>query len=319
MSQWVRLWEDMPDDPKWRVVAKRSERPLHQVIAVFTRMLVNASKATARGSLEGWSDEDEAMALDMDEASVRAIREAMQGKVLAGETLTGWEKRQPKREDNSTDRVKAFRERFSASKRNETQRNAPEEKREDTEKIEPRQDTSVRNIHLSEPASPAADPTAKIIEFPRPETPKPESKKERKKIEYTPGFVTFWAGYPTDPNMSKTKAFVEWQKLSRPEKDQAIASLPSFGNYCRSHTDYRAVHAERYLRDRRFEGHAESAKRGAAAAGVYVRKETAQWRAWEAHNRAAGKSMMTDKKGDGWYFPTEYPQSSAGELFEGRA
>lgn len=33
MSQWVRLWEDMPTDPKWRVIAKRAGRPISEVIA----------------------------------------------------------------------------------------------------------------------------------------------------------------------------------------------------------------------------------------------------------------------------------------------
>ncbi len=105
MSQWVRLWEDMPTDPKWRVVAKRAGRPVCEVIALFTMMMTNAGGAEPRGSLSSWDDEDAAMALDMDQEHVAAIREAMQGKVLDGDRLRGWEKRQPKREDASTDRV----------------------------------------------------------------------------------------------------------------------------------------------------------------------------------------------------------------------
>lgn len=114
MSHWVRLWDDMPTDPKWRVIAKRAGRPIPEVMAVFLFMLSNAGGSSERGTLENWNDEDVAAALDIDEAHVAAIRSAMQGKTLDGDKLTGWEKRQPKRErddDNSTERVKAFRER----------------------------------------------------------------------------------------------------------------------------------------------------------------------------------------------------------------
>jgi hypothetical protein len=125
MSQWVRLWEDMPTDPKWRVIARRSGRPLAEVVAVFVFMLTAASKSAERGRLDAWDDEDVAAALDLEGEHVAAIRDAMQGKTLDGDRLSGWEKRQPKREDDrATERVKAFREKKAELKRNETQRNA---------------------------------------------------------------------------------------------------------------------------------------------------------------------------------------------------
>lgn len=130
---WVRLWSDMPTDPKWRVVARKSGRPLSEVIAVFTFMLLNAcanasersERETERGELKNWSDEDVAAALDTDPEHISSIREAMQGKTLEGNKLTGWEKRQPKREDGSAERAKQWRE------RKRTQENA--EKRPDTD------------------------------------------------------------------------------------------------------------------------------------------------------------------------------------------
>lgn len=130
---WVRLWSDMPTDPKWRVVARKSGRPLSEVIAVFTFMLLNAGanaserneRETERGELKNWSDEDVAAALDTDPEHIAAIRQAMQGKTLEGNKLTGWEKRQPKREDGSAERAKQWRE------RKRTQENA--EKRPDTD------------------------------------------------------------------------------------------------------------------------------------------------------------------------------------------
>lgn len=123
--QWVRLWHDMPTDPKWRVIARKSGQTIPSVIAVYTMMMVNASEAAAdeRGCLSGFDSEDVAAALDMLPDDVDAILDAMQGKVLDGRRLSGWSKRQPKRErdDSSTDRVRAHRQR---QKTNETPCNA---------------------------------------------------------------------------------------------------------------------------------------------------------------------------------------------------
>jgi hypothetical protein len=127
MSGWVRLWEDMPTDPKWRVVARKSGQPVPSVIAVFTMLMVEGGKAGRTGDVSGARIEDIAAALDMDDESVAAIMDAMQGRVIEGGALSGWEKRQPKREDNSTQRVQAHRERHKTdAKRDETQCNAAE-------------------------------------------------------------------------------------------------------------------------------------------------------------------------------------------------
>jgi hypothetical protein len=136
MSRWVRLWDDMPTDPKWRVVSRRSGRPLSEVIAVFVFMLTAADAST--GALDGFDDEDVGAALDIDPEAVAAIRSAMEGKVIGNGRLSGWERRQPKRpDDQSTDRVRAFRDRkrTDETQRNapETHGNAPEEKREETD------------------------------------------------------------------------------------------------------------------------------------------------------------------------------------------
>ena len=126
---WLRLWHDMPTDPKWRTIARASGQPLACVIALFNLVMVNASSnADFRGTLSGWVDEDAASALDMEPEAVRAIMDAMQGRVLDGERLAGWERRQPKREDaNGSNRVAEHRKRKAADmKRNVTQCNAPE-------------------------------------------------------------------------------------------------------------------------------------------------------------------------------------------------
>lgn len=131
MVDWVRLWHDMPTDPKWRVIARKSGQPLSAVVALFTLMMTTASAAADRGNVEGLTAEDAAAALDLEEDQVAAIWAAMEGRVVEDNRLTGWERRQPKREDNSGHRVQEFRERGrkrheEEQKRTVTQCNAPD-------------------------------------------------------------------------------------------------------------------------------------------------------------------------------------------------
>jgi len=79
-------------------------------------------------------------------------------------------------------------------------------------------------------------------------------RKERTAIIYTAEFESFWLLYPDKRNNSKPRAFEEWQKLSQSDQEAAVRSIPSFSDYCRSDKDYRVVHCERYLSQRRFDG-----------------------------------------------------------------
>ncbi len=135
---WCRLWHDMPTDPKWRVIAHKAECSISDVLAVWSFMLVCASKAKQRGTLEGWVDEDVAAALDMDANAIERIRTHMNGKVLDGVLLSGWEGRQPKREDGGAERAKAWRNKQKTTgERERTQPNASERQiRVDTDKKE---------------------------------------------------------------------------------------------------------------------------------------------------------------------------------------
>lgn len=126
-NSWFRLWTDMINDPKWRTIARVSKQKVGDVIAVYVHMMTMAANASERGRTEGFNDEDVATALDIETEQVAAIREAMQGRVLDGDRLTGWEKRQPLREDGAAERGKAFRERKKAqTARAQTQPNATE-------------------------------------------------------------------------------------------------------------------------------------------------------------------------------------------------
>ena len=130
MNAWVRLYHDTPSDPKWRVIAKKSGQRIGDVIAVWTFVLTNASgNAVKRGVTHNFVTEDVAAALDLATSDVDAILSAMEGKVIVSGKLTGWEKRNPDREDDSSDRVRRYRERrrseFARDAAPVTQCNAP--------------------------------------------------------------------------------------------------------------------------------------------------------------------------------------------------
>lgn len=166
-TPWFRVWGDMINDPKWRTIARVSQQKIGDVIAVYVHMLTSASNATERGRTQGWNDEDIGTALDIETNQVAAIRDAMQGRVLDGNHLSGWEKRQPVREDGSSDRGKAFRERQKQEKEasqtlpNATERNRTLDKiREEEIREEQRLKTKEAPAHAkkAKAAPPAAMP-----------------------------------------------------------------------------------------------------------------------------------------------------------------
>ena len=97
---WLRLWHDFPNDPKWRVIARASKQPVHLVMALYVAMLVDASQNKLSRGVTKCHDEDFAVTMDCDIEQIHAIREAMQGRVLDGNYLSGWDERQPKKEDS---------------------------------------------------------------------------------------------------------------------------------------------------------------------------------------------------------------------------
>ncbi|EOO3989498.1 DnaT-like ssDNA-binding domain-containing protein, partial [Escherichia coli] len=103
------------------------------VMAVYIHLLVSASRnvTTCHGvSLRGHIDvttEDLASALDVTEDVIDSILHAMQGRVLDGDLISGWEKRQVLKEDNGNvsqtakspaERKRAQREREKLRKHN---------------------------------------------------------------------------------------------------------------------------------------------------------------------------------------------------------
>jgi hypothetical protein len=97
-NQWLRLWHDMPTDPKWKTIARVSGQPISLVQAVYLHLLVDASRNVTRGHVTV-TQEDLASALDVTDAEIEAVLNAMQGRVMHENRLSGWDKRQVKKEE----------------------------------------------------------------------------------------------------------------------------------------------------------------------------------------------------------------------------
>lgn len=111
--EWFRWYNDTIEDKKWRAIGRKAGVPVAAVVAVWAALCENANQSPERGTLANWCAEDAAAALDLDTDQVDAIVVAMRGKVLDdNDRLTGWEKRNPKREDpTATERKRRARSR----------------------------------------------------------------------------------------------------------------------------------------------------------------------------------------------------------------
>lgn len=252
-NSWLRLWHDMPNDPKWRTIARKSGQRIGDVIAVYLHVLVNASSASERyespgnasvtqgnvgkrGRIKNLCADDIASSLDLEIDQVEQILSAMQGKVLDGELVTGWAKRQPKREDDSAARVKACRDRKRAEKEGAkgqekqgetpgnagvTQGNAP-----DTDK---EKDLKDKNL-LAHGAKTRQAPTD-----PGDDPPVASPAKKTKGQEYPPEFETLWQAYPRRQGSNpKNKAFACWSARKREGVAPAtmLAGVERYRDYC---------------------------------------------------------------------------------------
>lgn len=139
MTDWFRSWHGAPTDIKWMAVAKRAGVAPGMVVSVAWALMDRASQADNRGSIEGYDAEELAIFYGYETEQVEAVVAAMEARgVIVGGRFAAWERRQPKREDDSAERVKRHRERqkeaSNAVKRDVTHRNAPEKNREEQSK-----------------------------------------------------------------------------------------------------------------------------------------------------------------------------------------
>lgn len=194
----------MPTDPKWRTISRASGQPISLVQAVYIHLLVDASRNVTRGHVTV-TTEDLASSLDVTNGDIEAVFDAMQGRVLDGQYLTGWDKRQVKREDNGDDETGAK----SAAERKRAQREREKQER-DSDMSRQRHDMS-RNVTTDksrEDKEKEELPTNQPLPLDQPIVGSPPSAATEKKS------VDRGTRLPTDWHLPK--AWGEWALSERP-------------------------------------------------------------------------------------------------------
>jgi len=194
-NSWLRLWHDMPNDPKWRTIARISGQPISLVQSIYVHLLVDASRNVTRGHVTVTA-EDLASALDVTEEQIESVLSAMQGRVIDGEMLSGWDKRQPKREDAGNPESGAK----SAAQRKREQR---EREKAEQEKIGCHDES--RNVTLDKDTDTEEEKEQKALVPSADDT-----------SAYSAEFEEFWAEYPKrEGGNSKKGAFKAWNARLR--------------------------------------------------------------------------------------------------------
>ena len=241
---WFRWWEGTITDPKLRLIAHKTGQPLAVVIAIWAMVLENASHAEdegkKRGELSPIDLESADFLLGVNDGTTEAVLKVFGEKgLIEGNCVTAWDKMQPnrEREDNSSQRVREFRQRqkersedatpCNAMKRHETDVtpcnaterhetdvtpcNAPEQSRTYTE--HKKYKTHVR----SDERTSADDALKDADDEPENNDPPAENPSDDggarangdgKGIEYTAEFEAFWSEYPR--RVRKKDAFRRW-------------------------------------------------------------------------------------------------------------
>ena len=214
-NSWLRLWHDMPNDPKWRTIARLSGQPVALVQATYVHLLVSASQGVTRGHADVTA-EDLASALDVTDRDIALILDAMQGRVLTGSTLSGWEKRQVKRDDSgnpetgamsATERKRAQRERQRLAREAQGGHEGSRKVTTDKDKDKELKDKTLL-VHGGEarqaPTEGGGDQSAT------------QPAKKTKGQDYPPEFETLWQAYPRRQGSNpKNKAFACWNARQR--------------------------------------------------------------------------------------------------------
>src|SRR5574343_1097528 len=109
--EWFRSWHGAPTDNKWLVIARRANTLPGIVAAIFWTLEDYASQNADRGSVAGFDIETYAVYSGFDEGVIAAVISALKDKevISQDDRLTNWEKRQPKREDDSAERARNSR------------------------------------------------------------------------------------------------------------------------------------------------------------------------------------------------------------------
>ena len=166
MASWFRSWHGAPTDNKWLVIGRRANVAPGVVSAVAWALFDHASQADDRGNVDGFDVETYSAFSGFCEDDINRVVSAMREKsVIIDGRLAAWDKRQPKREDDSSERVKAFRERKNVTEKDVTQCNAL--KRKETTQNRTDTETDTEQSRAETESTLRACVTSEIDELPQ--------------------------------------------------------------------------------------------------------------------------------------------------------
>ena len=149
-------------------------------------------------------------------------------------------------------------------------------------------------IHNSSPLPTSILPLPQVRE--RPEIVRPSEGGE--------GFARFWQAMPSPTPAAKAAALAAFARLATADQAAAIAAAGRYASDYSAKPTTHPLSPVRFLRERCFEGYGPPRAGPGEAPAVFVRVETPQWRAWQAHR---GPPIPLNREGTGWHFPTEWP------------
>lgn len=99
---WFRWHHGSVTDPKFRLVAKRAQASVAEVVAVWAFVLETASQNPERGAFGEVDAEALDLSLGLNDGTTARILSAMHDRALIADgRIPAWDKRQPKREDST--------------------------------------------------------------------------------------------------------------------------------------------------------------------------------------------------------------------------
>ncbi len=107
--------------------------------------------------------------------------------------------------------------------------------------------------------------------------------------------------------MSKAEAWKAFAKATPEDQAAIVAAIPRYAAWLRAKPDHPAVHACRFITQRRFEGFAAAEAAPTAAEPIIIRPATPEWSAWwdfygarkNAHGLSFGLSRMRQARDTG--------------------
>jgi hypothetical protein len=272
MSRWFRHYAGLVRDEKLVRVALKAKQPIERVVWIWGAILESAAEINDGGRFE-FDCEEAAHFLHVSETdcNVTVTELETQGRVSCN-IVCNWNDRQFV-SDSSTERVRRHRQ------------------------IKKNQSDHIDNTFVTE-RSCNGNETLRNAPETETETEKKRNSPNRVRTAYDERFEEqFWKPYPRTPVMSKKLAQSEWLKLSDEDREDACLAVPRYAAWLRTKPDHPAVHACRFLSQRRFEGFKPQGQTG-------VTQEQIDWE----------REVMAYHGGSHWAFRRLGPEPMQGAI-----